>query len=115
MTVFDPKTGPTYRDMLPVPPSPEDAPNCATAGVLGVLPGIIGSIQAVEAIKVILDLGNTLVGRLLIFDALDMEFSEYGLAVDDTNPVTFARRDEIQIVDLDELCSPAMSTPERHT
>ena len=111
VTVFDPQNGPTYRDMLPVPPAAEDAPNCATAGVLGVLPGIIGSIQAVEAIKLILGLGTTLIGRLLVFDALDMEFSEYRLQVDETNPVTFARRDDIQIVDLDEFCSPAMSTP----
>ncbi len=112
VTVFDPKIGPTYRDMLPVPPAPEDAPNCATAGVLGVLPGIIGSIQAVEAIKVILGLGRGLVGRLLVFDALDMEFSEYGLERNETNPVTFDRRDEIEIADLDELCSPAIRTPE---
>lgn len=109
VTVFDPKNGPTYRDMLPSPPAPEDAPNCATAGVLGVLPGIIGCVQAVEAIKLILGLGNTLTGRLLIFDALEMEFSEYGLSPSDDNPVTYDRRDEIQIVDLEGLCAPVMA------
>ena len=110
VTVFDPMSGPTYRDMLPVPPSAEQAPNCAVAGVLGVLPGIVGSIQAVEAIKLLVGLGDPLVGRLLIFDALDMAFSEYVLAVSPDNPVTHARRDEIQIVDLDGLCAPVMST-----
>ncbi len=109
VTVFDPVRGPTYRDMLPVPPSPDDAPNCATAGVLGVLPGIVGSIQAVEAIKLILGLGESLIGRLLVFDALDMEFSEYGLLRDDANPVTWDRRDEVEIADLEGLCAPVMS------
>ncbi|MGI9613410.1 MAG: molybdopterin-synthase adenylyltransferase MoeB, partial [Acidimicrobiales bacterium] len=62
ITVFDPKNGPTYRDLLPEPPPPELAPSCAEAGVLGVLPGIVGSIQALEAIKLILDLGDSLRG-----------------------------------------------------
>ena len=110
VTVFDPNQGPTYRDLLPVPPSAEQAPNCAVAGVLGVLPGIVGSVQAVEAIKVLLGLGNPLIGRLLIFDALDMEFSEYALGKNPDNPVTYERRDEITIVDLEGLCAPVMSS-----
>src|SRR5258706_6896810 len=65
VTVFDPKNGPTYRDMVPEPPPAEMAPSCAEAGVLGVLPGIIGSLQAIEAIKLLLDLGDPLIGRLL--------------------------------------------------
>ena len=77
VTVFDPLDGPTYRDLLPEPPPPELAPSCAEAGVLGVLPGIVGSIQALEAIKLILDLGDSLRGRLLAFDALEMSFREY--------------------------------------
>ncbi|MDW3178190.1 MAG: molybdopterin-synthase adenylyltransferase MoeB [Acidimicrobiia bacterium] len=109
VTVFDPRTGPTYRDMLPSPPPPELAPNCAVAGVLGVLPGIIGSIQAVEAIKLLVGLGDPLVGRLLTFDALDMSFSEYALNVDPENPVTYDRRDEIEIVELEGLCAPVMN------
>jgi molybdopterin/thiamine biosynthesis adenylyltransferase len=64
VTVFDPKNGPTYRDMVPEPPPAELAPSCAEAGVLGVLPGIIGTIQAIETIKLILGLGDPLVGRL---------------------------------------------------
>src|SRR6476469_31077 len=67
VTVFDPKSGPTYRDMLPEPPPSEMAPSCAEAGVLGALPGIIGTIQAVEAIKLILGIGSPLVGRYLTF------------------------------------------------
>ena len=111
VTVFDPTTGPTYRDMLPVPPSAELAPNCAVAGVLGVLPGIVGSIQAIETIKLLVGLGDPLIGRLLIFDALDMAFSEYALAPSPDNPVTYPRRDEISIVDLDGLCAPVMASP----
>ena len=110
VTVFDPKRGPTYRDMLPEPPPAELAPNCAVAGVLGVLPGIVGSIQAIEAIKLLLDLGDPLIGRLLIFDALDMAFSEYSLEVHADNPVTYERRDDIAIVDLEGLCAPVMVT-----
>ena len=108
VTVFDPKRGPTYRDMLPTPPPAELAPNCAVAGVLGVLPGIIGSIQAIEAIKLLLGLGEPLIGRLLVFDALDMVFSEYRLDVDPNNPVTHDHRDDIEIVDLDGLCAPVV-------
>ena len=77
VTVFDPTRGPTYRDMVPEPPPAELAPSCAEAGVLGVLPGIIGSIQALEAIKLLLDLGDPLIGRLLTYDALEQSFREY--------------------------------------
>jgi molybdopterin/thiamine biosynthesis adenylyltransferase len=106
ITVFDPKSGPTYRDMLPEPPPAEFAPSCAEAGVLGVLPGIVGSIQALEAMKIILGLGDTLSGRLLAFDALEMSFREYKLRVDPSNEVTYANRDRIEIHELDGLCLP---------
>jgi molybdopterin/thiamine biosynthesis adenylyltransferase/rhodanese-related sulfurtransferase len=111
ITVFDPKGGPTYRDMLPEPPPAEFAPSCAEAGVLGVLPGIVGSIQALEAIKIILGLGDTLSGRLLAFDALEMSFREYKLRVDPSNEVTYANRERIEIHELDGLCGPRF-TPE---
>ena len=74
ITVFDPYVGPCYRCMIPEPPPAELAPSCAEAGVLGVLPGIVGSIQALETIKLLLGLGETLVGRLLAFDALEESF-----------------------------------------
>src|SRR6201987_2468488 len=70
-TVFAPYVWPCYRCLIPEPPPPELAPSCAEAGVLGVLPGIIGSIQAMEAIKLLLKLGDPLVGRLLAYDALE--------------------------------------------
>ena len=107
VTVFDPKRGPTYRDMLPEPPPAELAPSCAEAGVLGVLPGIVGSIQALEAIKLILDLGDPLIGRYLTFDALEMGFREYRIRRDPSNPVTWENRELIQVVELDGHCSPA--------
>jgi molybdopterin/thiamine biosynthesis adenylyltransferase len=110
ITVFDPMSGPTYRDLLPEPPPPELAPSCSEAGVLGVLPGIVGSIQALEAIKVLLDLGDSLRGRLLAFDALEMSFREYRLNVDPDNEVTYANRDLIKVAELDGLCQPQLST-----
>ena len=109
VTVFDPKNGPTYRDMLPEPPPAEFAPSCAEAGVLGVLPGIVGSIEALEALKIILGLGDVLRGRLLAFDALEMSFREYKLRIDPENDVTWANRDRIQIAELDGLCMPHLS------
>ena len=111
VTVFDPKNGPTYRDMLPEPPPAEFAPSCAAAGVLGVLPGIVGSIQALEAIKLILGLGEGLSGRLVAFDALDMTFREYRLQKDPTLEVTWENRDLIEITELDGLCMPKVSEP----
>ncbi|MGF1598277.1 MAG: molybdopterin-synthase adenylyltransferase MoeB [Acidimicrobiales bacterium] len=109
VTVFDPHDGPTYRDLLPEPPPAELAPSCAEAGVLGVLPGIVGSIQALEAIKLILGLGDSLRGRLLAFDALEMSFREYKLNIDPDNPVTWANRDGIEVVELDGLCMPVVT------
>jgi molybdopterin/thiamine biosynthesis adenylyltransferase/rhodanese-related sulfurtransferase len=111
ITVFDPLDGPTYRDLLPEPPPAELAPSCAEAGVLGVLPGIVGSIQALEAIKIILDLGDSLRGRLLAFDALEMTFREYKLQIDPDNPVTHANRELIEVVELDGLCMPRVLQP----
>ncbi len=112
VTVFDPRNGPTYRDLLPKPPPAELAPSCAEAGVVGVLPGIIGSLQALEAIKILLDLGDSLSGRLLTFDALEMAFREYKLQVDPANDVTYANRHRIQIADLEGLCQPNLTDAE---
>ena len=106
VTVFDPKRGPTYRDMVPEPPPAELAPSCAEAGVLGVLPGIVGSLQAIEAIKLILDLGDPLIGRLLAYDSLEQSFREYKVRVDPTNEITYENRDRIVVAELDDLCMP---------
>ena len=109
VTVFDPLDGPTYRDMAPEPPPAEFAPNCAEAGVLGVLPGIIGSLQALEALKIVLGYGEVLRGRLLTFDATDMSFREYRLAVDPANEVTHTNRDRIVLTDLEGSCVANLS------
>ena len=109
VTVFDPRNGPTYRDMLPEPPPPEMAPSCAEAGVLGVLPGIVGSVQALEAIKLILGVGDSLRGRLVAFDALEMSFREFRLRPDPSNEVTYDNRDRIEIGELEGLCMPTLS------
>ncbi len=108
VTVFDPINGPTYRDYVPVPPPPELAPSCSEAGVLGVLPGIIGSLQALETIKLLLNLGDSLTGRLLAFDALEMTFREYKLRRNEENQVTYDNRDRIKIVEYDQFCSPTL-------
>ncbi|MGZ4694550.1 MAG: molybdopterin-synthase adenylyltransferase MoeB [Acidimicrobiales bacterium] len=111
VTVFDPRRGPTYRDMVPEPPPAELAPSCAEAGVLGVLPGIIGSIQALEAIKLILDLGDPLIGRLLTYDSLDQSFRTYKLQRDPANEITWDNRDAIVVAELDGLCMPLPLQP----
>jgi molybdopterin/thiamine biosynthesis adenylyltransferase/rhodanese-related sulfurtransferase len=106
VSVFDPRSGPTYRDMVPEPPPAELAPSCAEAGVLGVLPGIIGSIQALETLKVLLGLGEPLIGRILTVDTTDMTFRTFNLKADPANRVTYENRDQIQVRDLDGLCAP---------
>jgi sulfur-carrier protein adenylyltransferase/sulfurtransferase len=109
VSVFDPKHGPTYRDMVPEPPPAELAPSCAEAGVLGVLPGIIGSIQALETIKVILGLGDPLIGRILSVDTTEMEFRVFNLRPDPANEVTWENRDRIVVQELDGLCAPGLA------
>ncbi len=109
VTVFDPKNGPTYRDMVPQPPPAELAPSCAEAGVLGVLPGIVGSIQALETIKLLLGIGDSLVGRILSIDTTEMTFRTFNLKVDPDNEVTWTNRDRIEVRDLDGLCAPWLS------
>lgn len=111
VSVFDPKGGPTYRDMVPEPPPAELAPSCAEAGVLGVLPGIIGSIQALETIKLLLGLGDSLSGRILAIDTLEMSFRTFKLRPDPSNAVTWENRDKIEVRDLDGLCAPWMTHP----
>jgi sulfur-carrier protein adenylyltransferase/sulfurtransferase len=87
LTVFDPANGPCYRCLYPTPPPPELAPGCSVAGVLGVVPGIMGLLQANEVLKLLLGIGETLAGRLLLFDALDASFTELKLRKDPDCPV----------------------------
>ncbi len=87
LTTFVPYVGPCYRCLYPTPPPPELAPGCSVAGVLGVVPGIMGLLQANEVLKVLLGIGEPLVGRLLLFDALDGAFSEVRLERDPACPV----------------------------
>ncbi|MDA8270451.1 MAG: molybdopterin-synthase adenylyltransferase MoeB [Actinomycetota bacterium] len=106
VTVFNPYVGPCYRCFVPEPPPAELAPSCAEAGVLGVLPGIIGSIQAMEAIKLLLDLGDPLVGRLLAYDALEETFRTFKMRRDPNCPACGPDVDEIVIAEYDHLCMP---------
>jgi len=106
VTVFAPYKGPCYRCFVPQPPPAELAPSCAEAGVLGVLPGIVGSIQAVEAIKMLLGLGDPLVGRLLAYDALEETFQTFRLHRDPACPACGADAGEIVIAEYDDLCMP---------
>ena len=93
-----------YRCLYPTPPPPGMVPNCAEAGVLGVLPGIIGSIQAVEAIKVLLTLGDTLTGRLLLFDALNMEFRQVKVRRNPQCPMCGDKPTITHLIDYEEFC-----------
>jgi len=106
ITVFDPYNGPCYRCMIPEPPPAELAPSCAEAGVLGVLPGIVGSIQALEALKLLLELGDSLVGRLLAFDALEESFRTFKVRRDPACPACGPDAKEIVIAEYDDLCMP---------
>ena len=106
VSVFQPYEGPCYRCLLPEPPPPELAPSCAEAGVLGVLPGIVGSIQALEAIKLILDLGDPLIGRLLAYDALEQSFRAFKVRRDPECPACGAHAAPIVIAEYDEQCLP---------
>jgi sulfur-carrier protein adenylyltransferase/sulfurtransferase len=104
VTVFKPQEGPCYRCLFPQPPPPELAPSCAEGGVLGVLPGIIGSLQASETIKLLLGIGEPLVGRLLLFDALATEFSEVRLKKDAACPVCGEHPSITEYIDYVEFC-----------
>jgi sulfur-carrier protein adenylyltransferase/sulfurtransferase len=105
---------PCYRCLFPQPPPPGSVPSCSEAGVFGVLPGIIGSIQAVEAIKLITRVGEPLVGKLLLFDALAMEFTTVNLRWDPDCPVCGKHPTVTELIDYDRFCGlhPGQAPPE---
>jgi sulfur-carrier protein adenylyltransferase/sulfurtransferase len=105
VTVFKPYEGPCYRCLFPTPPPPELAPSCAEGGVLGVLPGVIGSLQASEALKLALGIGEPLVGRLLLFDALAATFDEVKLRRDPDCPVCGEHPTITEYIDYVEFCA----------
>jgi len=111
-SVFAPHLGgPCYRCLFPEPPAPGTIPNCAEAGVLGVLPGIIGMVQAIEAIKLILGVGEPLIGRLLHFEALKMKFRELKLRRDPQCPVCGDAPTITAPVDYEQFCGIAADVP----
>ena len=104
-TVFKPHEGPCYRCLFPQPPPPELAPSCAEGGVLGVLPGVIGSLQANEALKLALGIGDPLIGRLLLFDALSTSFTEVAIRRDPDCPVCGDNPTITEYIDYVEFCA----------
>ena len=106
VAVFNPWESACYRCLHREPPPPELAPSCAEAGVLGVLPGVIGSIQAMEALKLLLGIGDTLENRLLIYDALEQDFTSVAIARVTDCPACSDRSHPPAIVDYDETCRP---------
>jgi molybdopterin/thiamine biosynthesis adenylyltransferase/rhodanese-related sulfurtransferase/molybdopterin converting factor small subunit len=104
VSIFGAPDGPCYRCLYPEPPPPGLVPSCAEGGVLGVLPGIVGALQAAEVIKLALGIGEPLIGRLLRFDALKMQFREYKLRKDPDCPVCGPHPTVTGLIDYDEFC-----------
>ncbi len=103
-TVFWGEKGPCYRCLYPEPPEPGMVPSCAEGGVLGVLPGIIGVMQAIEAVKLVIGVGDTLIGRLVLFDALKMKFRELKVRKDPNCPICSANPTIKELIDYDQFC-----------
>ncbi len=104
VTVFKPGDGPCYRCLYPEPPPPGMVPNCQEGGVLGVLAGVIGNLQVVEVLKLVLGIGKTLVGKLLIYDALNTEFRNLRLRKDENCPICSEKPTIKELVDYEEFC-----------
>jgi adenylyltransferase/sulfurtransferase len=111
-SVFGMKDGPCYRCLYPEPPPPGLVPSCAEGGVLGVLPGIVGCIQANETIKLLLGIGEPLVGRFLVFDALRMKFRELKLRKDPDCPVCGTHPTVKELIDYEQFCGITSAAPE---
>src|SRR5437870_4599867 len=103
-SVFYPPQGPCYRCLYPEPPPPGEVPSCAEGGVLGILPGLIGCIQATEAVKLVLGAGSTLIGRLLLYDALQMSFQEFKVRRNPRCPMCGENATIKQLIDYEQFC-----------
>jgi adenylyltransferase/sulfurtransferase len=103
-SVFAPPAGPCYRCLYPEPPPPGEVPSCAEGGVLGILPGLIGCIQATEAVKLILGKGSPLIGRLLLYDALQMSFQQFKVRRNPKCPMCGDRPTITQLIDYEQFC-----------
>jgi rhodanese-related sulfurtransferase len=114
-SVFATREGPCYRCLYPEPPPPGLVPSCAEGGVLGVLPGVIGVIQATEAIKLITGIGEPLIGRFLIYDALRMKFRELKLKKDPDCPVCGTHPTVTALIDYEQFCGIHPAAPEPAT
>ncbi len=112
-SVFNYEDGPCYRCLYPEPPPPGLVPSCAEGGVLGVLPGIIGCIQTNEAIKIITGIGNTLKGRFLLYDALDLDFHEVSLKRNPKCPVCGDHPTVTELIDYEQFCGINLPEPEQ--
>lgn len=104
LSVFYAKEGPCYRCMFPEPPPPGLVPSCAEGGVLGILPGTIGTMQATEAIKLILGIGQPMIGRMMLYDALEMSFTTIKIRKNPNCPVCGKPADEVKLIDYEEFC-----------
>jgi adenylyltransferase/sulfurtransferase len=103
-SVFHPPQGPCYRCLYPEPPPPGEVPSCAEGGVLGILPGLVGCIQATEAIKLILGTGAPLIGRLLLYDALQMSFQEFKVRRNPRCPLCGDKPTITALIDYEQFC-----------
>jgi sulfur-carrier protein adenylyltransferase/sulfurtransferase len=103
-SVFWPPHGPCYRCLYPEPPPPGEVPSCAEGGVLGILPGLVGCIQATEAVKLLLGKGSPLVGRLLLYDALEMKFQEFKVRRNPSCPACGDRPTVTKLIDYEQFC-----------
>jgi adenylyltransferase/sulfurtransferase len=108
VTVFDAEHGPCYRCLFPEPPPPGLVPSCAEGGVLGILPGTIGTLQATEALKAILGIGDSLVGKLMLYNALDFSFDFVNLRKNPNCVVCSKPSDEIELIDYEQFCGMPM-------
>lgn len=104
LSVFYAKEGPCYRCLFPEPPPPGLVPSCAEGGVLGILPGTVGAMQATEAIKLILGIGESMIGRLVLYDALNMEFTEVKLRKNPNCPVCGENPTVTELIDYEQFC-----------